>query len=221
MAKISDIVAKAKATVGHVIRVFRGGVASPQPNRPNLDFAGNCTVQDTGDAIRVTIPAVPSGTVTAGRTITLPAGSLAYVHNLGTPEHQILEFGIPLSKMDLEQALEVFQGGTGANNADDARKNLDVPSNEELAEAEDRAAKLALERVDSIVVKLEGDQEIAGVKTFTESPVIPTPDATDNSTNAATTAWVRAYVESRLGEIYYYAKDGTSPEVDPPVEAAS
>ena len=128
MARISDIVAKAAVTVGHVIRLFKDGVANPQPNRPNLDFAGNCTVQDTGDAIRVTIPAVPSGTVKAGRTITLPAGSLAYVHNLGTPEHQILEFGIPMSEFNLQASLPVYQGGTGADNAKDARENLDVPS---------------------------------------------------------------------------------------------
>lgn len=132
MARISDIVAKAVATVGHVIRKINAEGAYPQPNRPNLDFAGNCTVQDTGDAIRVTIPEVPAGSVVAGQTITLPAGSLAYVHNVGTPQHQILEFGIPLSEFDLESSLPVYQGGTGADNAKDARKNLDVPSVDDL-----------------------------------------------------------------------------------------
>ena len=38
---------------------------------------------------------------------------------------------------------------------------------------------------------LASAQTVAGVKTFSSSPVLPTPASTDNSTNAATTAFVR------------------------------
>lgn len=49
---------------------------------------------------------------------------------------------------------------------------------------------------DSNVVKLTGNQTIGGIKTFNSSPVIPTPDVSDNSTNAATTAYVRSLLSA-------------------------
>ncbi len=42
-------------------------------------------------------------------------------------------------------------------------------------------------------------QTIAGIKTFSISPVLPTPATTDSSTNGATTAFVGAYVTSLKG----------------------
>lgn len=51
---------------------------------------------------------------------------------------------------------------------------------------------------DADVVKLTGTQTIAGTKTFSASPVVPTPATSDNSTKAASTAWVR----SALGTIF-------------------
>ena len=47
-----------------------------------------------------------------------------------------------------------------------------------------------LNTVQGNAVLLTGDQTIAGVKTFTSSPVVPTPLANDDSTKVATTAWV-------------------------------
>jgi hypothetical protein len=41
-------------------------------------------------------------------------------------------------------------------------------------------------------VLLSGNQSIDGVKTFTSSPLLPTPSSSDNSTKAATTAFVKA-----------------------------
>lgn len=43
---------------------------------------------------------------------------------------------------------------------------------------------------DSTVVKLTGNQKIDGTKTFSVSPVMPTPTSGDNSTKGATTAFV-------------------------------
>lgn len=43
---------------------------------------------------------------------------------------------------------------------------------------------------DMLYVALTGDQTISGVKTFTSSPIVPTPTARDNSTKVATTAYV-------------------------------
>ena len=40
-------------------------------------------------------------------------------------------------------------------------------------------------------VKLTGDQTIAGTKTYNSSPIVPTPATSDNSTKAASTAFVR------------------------------
>lgn len=39
--------------------------------------------------------------------------------------------------------------------------------------------------------KKTGDETLSGVKTFSSSPIIPTPAYTDNSTNAANTEWIR------------------------------
>jgi hypothetical protein len=48
------------------------------------------------------------------------------------------------------------------------------------------------------VVTKTGDQSISGIKTFSSSPVLPTPAIGDNSTNGATTAFVKA-VTAMLG----------------------
>ena len=47
-------------------------------------------------------------------------------------------------------------------------------------------------------VKLTGNQTVAGTKTFSSSPVVPTPSESDNSTKAATTAFVET---SFLGKL--------------------
>ncbi len=43
------------------------------------------------------------------------------------------------------------------------------------------------------VVKLSGNQTIAGTKTFSSSPIAPTPTTSDNSTKVATSAFVKSY----------------------------
>jgi hypothetical protein len=48
------------------------------------------------------------------------------------------------------------------------------------------------------VAMLTGDQTIDGVKTFGSSPLVPTPNLSDNSTKAATTAFVQA-IATALG----------------------
>ena len=46
-------------------------------------------------------------------------------------------------------------------------------------------------------VALNGAHTVGGVKTFTSSPVIPTPSASDNSTKAASTAFVQGEIASQ------------------------
>lgn len=48
---------------------------------------------------------------------------------------------------------------------------------------------------DSDVVKLSGNQTVAGTKTFSTSPILPTPVSTDNSTKGATTAFVKSVTQ--------------------------
>lgn len=45
---------------------------------------------------------------------------------------------------------------------------------------------------DNAVVKLTGNQTIGGTKTFSSSPLVPTASSSDNSTKAASTAFVKA-----------------------------
>ena len=49
---------------------------------------------------------------------------------------------------------------------------------------------LSAKAADNAVVKLTGNQTIAGTKTFSTSPVLPTPSVSDNSTKGATTAYI-------------------------------
>ena len=49
----------------------------------------------------------------------------------------------------------------------------------------------AITNLGNSVVKLTSDQTIAGTKTFNESPIVPTPATSDNSTKAASTAFVK------------------------------
>lgn len=54
---------------------------------------------------------------------------------------------------------------------------------------------------DSEVVKLTGNQTIAGTKTFSSSPIVPTPADGDNSTKSATTAFVIHEIKKTLKNI--------------------
>jgi len=103
----ADIVATAKATVGHIIRyIMGGGAVNEMPNRQYLDFAGNCTVQDDGTGIKVTVPEVPAGSVTVGNVTLTPPGSMPTITNSGTDIHAILDFTLP-------QGVQGPQGETG------------------------------------------------------------------------------------------------------------
>lgn len=48
------------------------------------------------------------------------------------------------------------------------------------------------------VLGLTGDQVVAGIKTFSSSPAVPTATAGDNSTKAASTAFVKAAVDAAV-----------------------
>lgn len=56
------------------------------------------------------------------------------------------------------------------------------------------------------VVKTTGNQSISGTKTFTTSPILPTPSTTDNSTKGATTQWVNTKI-NQIGSIKTLTKD--------------
>ena len=62
--------------------------------------------------------------------------------------------------------------------------------------AKDAVNKSQLDTAIDTTVKLTGDQTIAGTKTFSSSPIVPTPAADDSSQKTANTAWVKNYVPS-------------------------
>lgn len=59
------------------------------------------------------------------------------------------------------------------------------------------------------VVALTGDQTIAGTKTFSVSPIAPTPTQGDNSTKVATTAYVTTAVAAAGGSSVWGGITGT------------
>lgn len=82
----------------------------------------------------------------------------------------------------------------------DAKLNADLVDDAEaehkFVTADEKAeiAKIANKANDADVVKLTGDQTIEGTKTFTTIPVVGTADLSDNSTKAASTAFVAAAI---------------------------
>lgn len=49
---------------------------------------------------------------------------------------------------------------------------------------------------DTLYFALTGSQTVAGIKTFTSSPIVPTPSSADNSTKVATTEFVRQNIDT-------------------------
>ena len=50
-------------------------------------------------------------------------------------------------------------------------------------------------------VHLSGSETITGTKTYSVSPLVPTPASSDNSQKAANTAWVTSTLNTTLNEI--------------------
>ena len=191
MARLSDIVANPRAIVGHIIRFIGSFGAREMPNRQYLDFSGNCTVIDEGTGIRVTIPEVPAGSVTVGNVVTLPPGTMAYVENVGTPIHAILNFGIP--RGDAGPEIAALWEAVHALQETVRLQTETIVALQETVAANDAAA-----------VHLAGAETVTGAKAFTGAVDVPMVPTSDNSTAAASTSWVNA----KLAAIYYYARDG-------------
>lgn len=58
---------------------------------------------------------------------------------------------------------------------------------------------LALKAADSAVVHKTGDETVAGIKTFSSPPIVPTQSQGDNSTKTATTAFVQTALAGAAG----------------------
>lgn len=78
----------------------------------------------------------------------------------------------------------------------------------EAYEASNDAA-VALKADDDAVVHNSGNETVAGVKTFSSSPIVPTADLNDSSTKAASTAFVGAEIAD-----YTYDKDTIDQKID-------
>jgi len=85
---------------------------------------------------------------------------------------------IKLQSNDLRVATVTFEDGAAGNVSVVVPKEGGVLASEGYAVAK------------------SGDETIAGIKTFTSSPIVPTPTNGDNSTNVATTAFVKSKSES-------------------------
>lgn len=59
-----------------------------------------------------------------------------------------------------------------------------------------------------------GSQTFSGIKTFSSSPILPTPSAGDNSTKGATTAYVDFTSLSTNANVYYTSKSGATSDAD-------
>lgn len=84
----------------------------------------------------------------------------------------------------------VINSPTGLVKADVGLGNVDNTSDANKPVSTAQATAIALKAADTAVVHNTGAETVAGVKTFSSSPVAPTPAALDNSTKVATTAYV-------------------------------
>lgn len=88
-------------------------------------------------------------------------------------------------------------GGYKVTGMADGTASTDAVTKSQLdAQNVSLTAAIGAKADDNAVVKLSGNQTIAGTKTFSSSPVIPTPSASDNSTKAATTAWIKTFAQT-------------------------
>lgn len=74
----------------------------------------------------------------------------------------------------------------------------------------DAVNKSQLDTLSNSAVKLTGAQTIADTKTFTSSPIIPTPSSSDNSTKTATTAFVKDVLSSSGNGLATYTKNASA-----------
>lgn len=70
----------------------------------------------------------------------------------------------------------------------------DMPEGGVIYATEGGVVYLTREDTDKLYVSLSGNQSVSGVKTFTDSPEIPTPASGDSSAKAATTAFVSSAI---------------------------
>lgn len=93
-----------------------------------------------------------------------------------------------------------------------------VELNENFKYLEDKADNIAtnldtyvdgqIETLSGNCVKTSGNQTVAGTKTFSSSPVLPTAGASDNSTKGATTAHVKNVLGANGGFVTTYVNSG-------------
>ena len=111
--------------------------------------------------------------VPTGETITIPAGRTVVHPNLQVD-----------GTLEIDGTLFIPSGGSVSTTEVDAtvvKQDGNVVAN------------------DSAVVHKTGDETIAGIKTFSSSPIAPTPTLADNSTKVATTAFVNAEISGDVG----------------------
>ena len=99
-------------------------------------------------------------------------------------------------EINITSVTKATQDGNGKVIADTYATKTDVAAlTTRVTTNETNIAKKAN---DSVVVKLTGNQTVAGVKTFSSSPKAPTASATSNDTTVATTAWVTSKFNALL-----------------------
>ena len=122
-------------------------------------------------------------------------GQFIRVHNW--TEDKSNNIPITASRMDAEDdgfatglSQTFLRDGSVALTGDLKAGNNKLTGLKNGTESTDAATIGQLNTVQGNAVLLTGDQTVAGTKTFTSSPVVPTISADDNSTKVATTAWV-------------------------------
>lgn len=114
----------------------------------------------------VTVPSV----IASGETVSIPTGRTLVHPNLQVD-----------GTLEIDGTLFIPSGGTYT--ADEVDVTVVKQNGSVVA-------------IDSAVVHNTGNETIAGVKTFTLSPIVPTPTSGDNSTKIATTAFVKSKSEA-------------------------
>ena len=124
------------------------------------------------------------------------AGIAENANNYTHPETHPQSMIVGLSDALAAKAPLASPSLTGTPTAPTAAAGTDTTQIATTEFVQDALADISID-ADPYAVQLTGDQSISGIKTFTSSPVLPTPTAGDNTTKGATTAFVTGAVAGK------------------------
>jgi len=209
----SDYVTFTQAAAPEETDVVIGKAIFTGLNVTSIDYSKRTFANNRGSFLQV-VPAYPTPSVTEvyvmpgvialqsavsgylainEQKVTISSGTTVYVYVDTVTGTVSTTTDVLTAARQIILAKVVRDGVTGITEKDitDLRQIVAGPVLVDNATVQ-KDANNRLKVVDNVYVKRTGNEEVAGTKTFTSSPLVPTATAGDSSTKAASTAFVQA-----------------------------